>query len=461
LHTDRDNSSTEPPPDRDFILTVAWLLAALRPRGPYPVASISGEQGSAKSTFAAMLRALVDPNAAALRALPREDRDQFIAAANGYVLAFDNLSGIPAWVSDTLCRLATGGGFATRQLHTDQDEILFDAQRPIILNGISDYVERPDLADRALLITLEPILDTKRVSERKLWREFKRARPLILSALFDAVAYGLKTLPDVTLTRSPRMADFAEWIVACEGSLWPSGTFIMAYQGSLDDAVETVLEADPVAVQVRRFMADRKSWKGSAAELLAELNGIVPEDTRRSRGSNGWPTVPHVLSGRLRRAATFLRKVRIEVHFDREGHGGPRNITLSAISEYGSKTASPASPARHQGENASQGNGLHGDARGGACADGDARSVTSVTMAIQAGDARGGTGDAHGDAPGRTSVCKKTEKDQVLRPPGDAGDAGDAVLPLFSESEKEGGPSAGDDEPPPSGSSGRCGRLRI
>ena len=138
---------------------VAFVLAALRNRGPYPVMVLSGEHGSAKSTFSAILRALLDPNTAPLRALPREDRDLFIAANNGHLLTFDNVSGLPPWLSDTLCRLATGGGFAVRQLYTDQDEVLFDATRPVILNGIEDFVTRPDLADRSLPLTLEPILE--------------------------------------------------------------------------------------------------------------------------------------------------------------------------------------------------------------------------------------------------------------------------------------------------------------
>ena len=149
-------------PTPDFVLVVAWALACLRNRGPYPVIVLSGEQGSAKSTFSAILRALLDPNTAPLRALPREDRDLFIAASNGHVLTFDNVSGLPAWISDTLCRLATGGGFAVRQLYTDQDEVLFDAARPVILNGIEDIVTRPDLADRAVFLTLEPIPEERR-----------------------------------------------------------------------------------------------------------------------------------------------------------------------------------------------------------------------------------------------------------------------------------------------------------
>jgi hypothetical protein len=188
--------------DADFVLVVAWALACLRNRGPYPVIVLSGEQGSAKSTFSAILRALLDPNTAPLRALPREDRDLFIAASNGHVLAFDNVSGLPAWISDTLCRLATGGGFAVRQLYSDQDEVLFDAARPVILNGIEDIVTRPDLADRAL----EPIPEERRRPEQELWAAFEAERPRILGVLLDAVAKGLAMLPQTKLEKLPRMA---------------------------------------------------------------------------------------------------------------------------------------------------------------------------------------------------------------------------------------------------------------
>lgn len=108
------------PRDDDLALVVSWLLAALRASGPYPVMAVSGEQGSARTVLSKLLRALVDPNVAVVRALPREERDLFIAANNAHVLAFDNVSSLPWWLSDTLCRLASGGAFAVRQLYTDQ-----------------------------------------------------------------------------------------------------------------------------------------------------------------------------------------------------------------------------------------------------------------------------------------------------------------------------------------------------
>jgi hypothetical protein len=140
----------------DFVLIVGWLLAALRSRGPYPLLAISGEQGSAKTVLSKLLKALIDPNTAPVRALSREQRELMIAANNSYLLAFDNLSGLPHWLSDALCRLATGGSFAVRQLYTDEEEVLFEASRPILLNGIEDVISRPDLGDRAIFLTLTP-----------------------------------------------------------------------------------------------------------------------------------------------------------------------------------------------------------------------------------------------------------------------------------------------------------------
>ena len=334
--------------DEDFVLVVAWSLAVLRNRGPYPVIVLSGEQGSAKSTFSAILRALLDPNTAPLRALPREDRDLFIAASNGHVLAFDNVSGLPAWISDTLCRLATGGGFAVRQLYSDQDEVLFDAARPVILNGIEDIVTRPDLADRAVFLTLEPIPEERRRPEQELWAAFEAERPRLLGVLLDAVAKGLAELPRTKLDRLPRMADFALWATACETALWDSGTFWSAYCGNRDEAVEGVIDADPIAAAVRALMATRTEWKGTASDLLGALAETAGERVAKAKT---WPDSPRALAGRLRRAATFLRKIGIDIGFEREGRARTRVIRIAAASSpralerEGAGSSAPSAPS--------------------------------------------------------------------------------------------------------------------
>ncbi len=336
--------------DADFVLVVAWALACLRNCGPYPVLVLSGEQGSAKSTFSAILRALLDPNTAPLRALPREDRDLFIAASNGHVLTFDNVSGLPAWISDTLCRLATGGGFAVRQLYSDQDEVLFDAARPVILNGIEDIVTRPDLADRAMFLTLEPIREERRRPEQELWAAFEAERPRILGALLDAAAKGLAMLPQTRLDKLPRMADFALWATACEAALWPAGTFWSAYCGNRDEAVEGVIEADPIAGAVRALMATRTEWTGTASELLGALAELAGDRIAKSKT---WPESPRALAGRLRRAATFLRKVGIEISYGREGRARTRIIRITTgpsptPETRGAGPSTSSTPSAHQ-----------------------------------------------------------------------------------------------------------------
>jgi hypothetical protein len=261
------------------------------------------------------------------------------------VLAFDNVSGLPAWISDTLCRLSTGGGFAVRRLYTDQDEVLFDATRPVILNGIEDIVARPDLADRALFLALEPIPEERRRPEAEFWAAFEAERPRILGALLNAVAEGLKRLPDTSLPRLPRMADFALWASACESALWPTGTFWAAYCGNRDEAVEGVIDADPVATAVRAVMAARTKWTGTATDLLEALERVAGERVAKSKT---WPDSPRALSGRLRRASTFLRKIGIEVTHTKEGRARTRMIQIVAtrsVSASETPGAQPSAPS--------------------------------------------------------------------------------------------------------------------
>ena len=323
----------------DFVLVISWLLAGLRQGGPYPILALSGEQGSAKTVLSKMLRALMDPNVAPVRSAPREERDLFIAASNGHLLAFDNLSDLPAWTSDALCRLASGGSFATRRLYTNQDEMLFQAARPIVLNGIEDVITRPDLADRTIFVALPFVPDHRRRPEAQIWGAFEAARPQILGALLGAVAHGLSVVSDVRLEQLPRMADFAVWSTACEPAFSVAGSFSHAYRANRRVAIEDVVEADPVAARIRDLMAQRSQWAGSASDLLHMGTADM------ARGELGWPKSPRALAGCLRRAQTPLRALGIEMTFGRAGHAGTRVITLRAPRPYRDATVSTVSAA--------------------------------------------------------------------------------------------------------------------
>ena len=172
--------------ERDFVLCVAWLLTSLRDTGPYPLLVITGENGSAKTMAARLLRSLVDPSRAPTRGMPMNERDAVIAARDRHVLVYDNLSGLPTWLSDTLCHLSTGEGYATRALYTDDEEVVIEASRPVILTGIENPSVRGDLAERSITIRLTHIADTARRTEAELMTAFEEATPSSLGLSWTA-----------------------------------------------------------------------------------------------------------------------------------------------------------------------------------------------------------------------------------------------------------------------------------
>jgi hypothetical protein len=291
--------------------------------GTHPILGLSSEHGSGKTTLSEVVRRLVNPHSAMLRAEPRDVRDVMIAATNSWFVAFDNLSELSPWLSDCLCRLATGGSFSTRELYSDSEEMIFSAQRPALRNGIDDVVTRGDLLDRAILLDLPPIDEERRRPAGELWRAFEAARPRILGALLDAVSQALRRAPLVRLARLPSMADFAIWTTAAAPALgWSDDYFISIYTANREQAHELALDVSPVAATVQA-LADRGEWSGMAAELLEVLSGLVDEAARRART---WPTTPRYLGGEVRRLAPNLRSVGVEVEFAREARASRRRI---------------------------------------------------------------------------------------------------------------------------------------
>jgi hypothetical protein len=310
--------------EADWMLLVSWLIAAFRPTGPYPVLVLHGEQGSAKSTAARVLRALIDPNVSALRATPKDPHDLMIAAVNGWVVNLDNLSFLPTWLSDAICRLSTGGGFATRELYSDSDESLFDAQRPVILNGIEELATKPDLLDRALLLYLEEISEKDRKVEKVFWQQFEDARPALLGVLLTAVSQALATVETIELEHKPRMADFAVWACAAAHALgWDAKDFLAAYTSNRESANDLSLDASPI----KPFISHKADigFEGTAQQLLDDLNLVAADHIKRQKS---WPKNGRSLSNALRRIVPNLRAIKIQVEFAKAS-GGNRNRIIT------------------------------------------------------------------------------------------------------------------------------------
>jgi hypothetical protein len=385
--------------DDDWRLLIAWMLTAWRADGPYPALVLRGEQGSAKSTTARTLRALVDPSTCPLRAEPKEIRDLMIAATNSWCVAIDNLSRIPPWLRDALCRLATEGGMTFRELYANDQEVIFNVKRPALITGIDDVVTNADLLDRVLTIDLPRIPEGMRRTERELRAAFDEARPRILGGICNGLCRTL-AVGMVKLTSFPRMADFAENAVAVERALgWPAGSFLDAYQGNRATARETALEDSHLAPLIRQC-ADGGGFTGTASELLDWLNQRVSDQVQRLPS---WPKRADKLSGLLRRLMTDLRDAGwAEVQMPpRRGSG--RRLVIRKANGSGNGKADDVS------------------ARPAVDATGPS-SVTSASSSVTSG------------ASSVTRVRVRSEYG------GDASDAGDATFPSFSS----GGPSAQD-----------------
>jgi len=313
-----------------WTLIKAFLVAALRPGVPCPILVAKGEQGAGKTTACRIISALIDPRTGALRGVPREVRDLTAAARNSWIVCFDNLSHLPEELADAACRLATGGGFGGRELYSDHDEAIFDATRPIVFNAIPDLgAARPDFLDRAVIVEFLDLKPEMRRDEAQFWREFEQVRPRILGALLDAAAAGLRNLPNVRLDQPPRMADFALWVNACEESLgMKPGEALAAYQSNRAETHNVALESSPLYEPVAQLA--REGFSGTVAELHARLNCIVSESMRRSIR---WPKAPSALGSALRRMASNLRAVGINIQFSRADIGGRRVVSLVCASE--------------------------------------------------------------------------------------------------------------------------------
>ncbi len=300
--------------EADFSLLVGWLAMALRPVGPYPILVIHGEQGAAKSTLAKVVRQLIDPQTAPLLAELGSTRDLIITALNGWLLVYDNVSVLPGWLSDGLCRLASGGGFASRSLFSNDDRHVMHVQRLVVLNGIDEFVRRGDLADRAVILHLPPINSRKRREEKEFWASFEELQPRILGGLLDLIAGALRELPSVEIADLPRMADFTRFGEAVGRTMGcPPNTFLSAYLGNRKDASMSSLDDSVVAKVVIHFVENELfETKGTPTEIFDELSSYAG---RRVRASKGWPKTPSRMGNELRRIAPHLRERGIFVSF--------------------------------------------------------------------------------------------------------------------------------------------------
>jgi hypothetical protein len=349
--------------DAQFRLGVAWLVSVLIPGIPHPILTPRGEQGSAKTTLARIFQALIDPSALEPGALPGDEQDFAVRMHGAYIQCFDNASVIPPWLSDALCRAATGATYAARKLYSDDDLAILQYLRPIVLTTIDAGTLSGDLVERQLPLDLDRIKPGGRKTERAvigdnadekpgLFDELEQARPVILGSLLDLVSAVLANITSVHPAELPRMADFARILAALDKAMgWET---FSQYSEAVNSETGALVEGNPFAVRLVEFMADRQEWTGTATALRDALTAMLPDPDHPPKG---WPADPTRTGGLLKRMAPSLRVHGIEAEFDREGKSRTRTYKVAKIASAASAASATYPDLREQADAKADANG--------------------------------------------------------------------------------------------------------
>ena len=294
-------------------LVLVYVVSLFVPDIAHPISIIHGPQGAAKTTFLRCLRRMVDPSVTETLSLPSKLPELVQQLAHHWMPVFDNISKLPEWLSDDLCRACTGAGVSKRELYTDDDDIIYSFRRCVALNGINIVAQKADLLDRSLLFGLKAIQESARKPEADFWNDYEDALPYLLGAVFDVLSYALGIKDTIAHDRLPRMADFAIWGSAISQALgFDPQSFPADYRENMNLRNQEILVSSPVAVVVTKFMEDRSEWEGTATKLLSELNKIAGTIHVRT-DDRLWPKAANILSQRLNEIVPNLASAGLEV----------------------------------------------------------------------------------------------------------------------------------------------------
>jgi hypothetical protein len=299
----------------EWALFTACRVASLIPGITHPIELVTGPAGSAKTTTTKLMSNWVDP-APVMIPVPRDGRTWAAMAASRYVLPVDNVSVIPPWWSDLLCKAASGDGWLDRALYTDMDVAVAAFQSVVILNGIGLGTIRGDLADRVVWHKLEK--PPWYSSDDELEDRWNGAWPAALAWLCDRAC---ELMADMSWQPAPqaesRLARF-EQIVDAIDERWGTRAG-QAWAAGRHEVLEDVAEGDEIAVAIRE--AVKAPWHGSSGELveLLELYGGLRAP---NRGAGSW--TPRMVSERVDRSRSALEALGWQIWRHREPGSGRR-----------------------------------------------------------------------------------------------------------------------------------------
>lgn len=218
---------------------------------PNPMGLISGDPGSAKSTFMTFLKRLVDPDQVEKLSMPdKKNLAEFgLHRQRFYVIAYDNIRSISQEQSDELCRMITGGTSATRRLYTNGEIYVMKGLPRILGNGLRPEPSSfNDLLDRTLLFDMFRIKHSK--PEIVIWKKINDLMPEIRYACLRDMSAAIVLAYEQEFPKMPRMSEYCllgeSLNVLWGGQLgdfvnWFNKKMSIAHGSGMDDSLAVVL----------------------------------------------------------------------------------------------------------------------------------------------------------------------------------------------------------------------------
>ena len=312
------------------LILLSDTITFLIPEIPHVLTVLYGIQGSGKTMLLKLIRRLIDPSAVEVLSLPRDERERVQQLDHHWCAFYDNVTSLPYWISDTLCRATTGGGFTKRELYTDDQDIIYSFKRCVGLSGINIAAQRGDLLDRSLLVELKDIPKEKRKTEEKLLAEFESCKAEILGGFLDTLVKAIRAYPSVNLKELFRMADFTKWGCAIAIALGKTQEdFIKAYETKVKMQIEEAAHASPIATVLIDHMESLEKWDGTPSQLYIALNNHA-KTLNISTRQKAWPKAPNALVRRLNELAPSLESLGWKLETGIKS-GSTRRICISIV----------------------------------------------------------------------------------------------------------------------------------
>ena len=339
------------------LLTKVCIISLFIPEFPHPIGITYGEKGGSKSTFCRFVKRLIDPDKLELLTTPQEKAEFVQQLHHNYLAVYDNIKKLPPWFSDEACKAITGVGSSKRRLYSNDEDIIYDYKRCLMISGINNILSEPDALDRSILTQFDRILDEQRKEESEIETIFEEMRPKLFGYILDMLVKTLQIKPSIKLSNLPRMADFTTWGEAVARAIgYQPMEFVNAYYDNIGKQNVEAIESNPVALAVEKFVSSwfkdgqETCWQSPTSKVLEKLNKVA-QTYGIDTSSKLWPKAANSLTKRLRPILSNLREgLGIHVVITRNTTGKNKNTSTIRISKE-PPPSPPTPPTQSQAQN--------------------------------------------------------------------------------------------------------------